>query len=123
MSTPTGQQQQSSTATYSQAIQYLENARSRMTQVQMQVQDAKVSLQSHYQGPDGQAYSNVMDTWLSEVDRIKATCQAMENQLSNSMQASNNVQGHNFDAVLNQAKLNPFGGSVGNGAYNVMTGG
>jgi len=123
MSTPSGQQQTSSTATYSQAIQSLETARSSLTAQQATVQDAKTVLQSHYQGPDGQAYANVMDTWLQEVDRIKQTCEAMENQLGNSMQADNKVQSSNFQAVVDQGKLTAFGSSVENNTYAALTGG
>jgi hypothetical protein len=120
MGTP--MQQQSSTATYGQAIQSLENARARMTAIQAQVQQAKAALQTQYQGPDGHAYAQVMDTWLAEVDRIKQTCEAMENQLGNSMQASNKVQSSNYQAVVNQGKLTPFGNSVEHGTYAAMTG-
>lgn len=120
MSAPNNQQQ-SSTATYSQAIQILEHARGQMTAIQGQVQAAKATLQSHYAGPDGQAYSQVMQTWLEEVDRIKNTCAAMENQLGNSMQADNRVQSANYQAVVDQGKLTPYGNSVENGAYNAMT--
>lgn len=122
MSTPAGRQQ-SSTATYSQAINNLENARSRMTTIQQQVQEAKTTLQAHYQGPDGQAYSQVMDTWLNEVDRIKRTCEAMENQLGNSMQSSNSAQGSVLNAVVDQGRLTAFGSSVAGGAYSAMNGG
>lgn len=122
MSTPIGQQQ-SSTATYNQAIQSLENAKSRMTTIQGQVQEAKANLQSHYQGPDGQAYSQVMDVWLSEVDRIKSTCDAMTNQLTTSMQTSNRTQSANLQSVASQAKLTPFGSATESGAYTAMTGG
>ncbi|MFE6894441.1 hypothetical protein [Streptomyces sp. NPDC057694] len=122
MSTPPSGRQQSSTATYNQAITSLENARSRMTTIQGQVQDAKTTLQAHYQGPDGQAYSQVMDTWLSEVDRIKRTCEAMENQLGVSMQSSNKAQGSVLDAVVDQGRLTPFGSSVASGAYSAMNG-
>jgi uncharacterized protein YukE len=122
MSTPNGQQA-SSTATYSQAIQSLESAKSQMNTIQGQVQQAKADLQVRYQGPDGQAYARVMDTWLEEVDRIKRTCEAMENQLGNSMQQSNKVQGDNLQAVSNQGNLTPFGSGVESGAYTAMTGG
>ncbi|MFF5408534.1 hypothetical protein ACFY8K_37525 [Streptomyces misionensis] len=121
MSTPAGRQQ-SSTATYSQAIRNLEHARTRMSTIQQQVQEAKTTLQAHYQGPDGQAYSQVMDTWLGEVDRIKSTCEAMENQLGNSMRSSNAAQSHGLDAVVGQGRLSALGGSVAGGAYAAMNG-
>lgn len=122
MSTPSGQQQ-SATKTYSQAIEMLEDAKTHMATIQGQVQEAKAVLQSRYQGPDGRAYSQVMDTWLAEVDRIKSTCEAMQNQLGNSMQSSNNVQGANLEAVYNQGRLTPFGSSVADGVYTDLTGG
>ncbi|MFC4035939.1 hypothetical protein ACFO3J_31415 [Streptomyces polygonati] len=121
MSTPSGNLQQSSTATYSQAVQFLENARSRMTAVQGQVRDAASSLSSHYQGPDGQAYAQVMATWLSEVDRIKATCEAMEDQLDNSLMASNKTQSDNMGAVQQQSHLSITHGSTSDGVYSAMT--
>ncbi|MYS21406.1 hypothetical protein GA0115240_13004 [Streptomyces sp. DvalAA-14] len=121
MSTPSGNLQQSSTATYSQAVQSLENARSRMTAVQGQVRDAAATLSSHYQGPDGQAYAQVMNTWLSEVDRIKATCEAMEDQLDNSLQASNKAQSDNLGAVQQQSHLSITHGSTSDGVYSAMT--
>lgn len=122
MSTPAGQQQ-SSTATYGQAIQALEDAKTEMNTIQGQVLEAKAALQVRYQGPDGQAYSQVMDTWLAEVDRIKSTCDAMENELGISMQSSNNVQQQNLQAVSDQGKLTAFGSAVESGAYKAMTGG
>ncbi|HEY5834689.1 hypothetical protein [Streptomyces sp.] len=123
MALASGQQQQSSTATYGQAIQSLENARDRITAIQGQVQQAKAALQTQYQGPDGHAYAQVMDTWLQETERIKGTCAAMENELGISLQASNNVQASNYQAVVDQGKLTSFGGSVEHGTYSALTGG
>ncbi|MGC0379694.1 hypothetical protein [Streptomyces sp. SAI-229] len=122
MSTPSGTQQQSSSATYDLAIKSLETARSNMTKIQGQVETAKATLQTNYQGPDGHAYARVMETWLSEVDRIKRTCEAMENQLGFSMQASNNVQAGAMDAVVSDGQLTAFGGDVQNDTYNAMSG-
>ncbi|MEU0949406.1 WXG100 family type VII secretion target [Streptomyces canus] len=113
MSTPAGNMQQSSTATYTQAIETLEQAKNHMTTIQGQVLDAKSNLQSRYSGADGQAYSQVMQTWLEEVDRIKNTCEAMQNQLGNSMQASSGTQSENLQAVYDQGKLTPFGATLG----------
>ncbi|CAM5491553.1 hypothetical protein [Streptomyces fumanus] len=125
MSTPadTGQQQHSSTATYDQAISLLEGARSSLTAIQDQVRTAKQTLQVHYQGPDGHAYANVMQTWLDEVNRIKSTCAAMENQLGISMQSANNVQAGAMQAVVDSGgNLTGFGSSIENDTYNVMQG-
>jgi hypothetical protein len=121
MSTPSGNLQQSSTATYSQAVQYLEGARSRMTAVQGQVADAAATLSAHYQGPDGQAYAQVMANWSAEVDRIKATCEAMENQLDNSMMASNKTQSDSMGAVQQQSHLSISHGSTSDGVYSMLT--
>jgi hypothetical protein len=121
MSTPSGNLQQSSTATYSQAVQYLEGARSRMTAVQGQVADAAATLSAHYQGPDGQAYAQVMANWSAEVDRIKATCEAMENQLDNSMMASNKTQSDSMGAVQQQGHLSISHGSTSDGVYSTLT--
>ncbi|MFG2631468.1 hypothetical protein [Streptomyces sp. NPDC048473] len=121
MSTPAGQQQ-SSTATYSQATQALEGANTEMSTIQGQVEQAKAVLQTNYQGPDGHAYAQVMDTWLAEVDRIKHTCNAMEHQLQNSMQSSNTTQATNEQAVANQGKMTVFGSAAESGAYSAMTG-
>jgi hypothetical protein len=121
MSTPSGNLQQSSTATYSQAVQYLETARSRMTAVQGQVADAAATLAANYGGVDGQAYAQVMATWSSEVDRIKATCEAMENQLDNSLQASNKTQSDNSGLVQQQSHLSITHGSVSDGVYGALT--
>ncbi|GAB1340697.1 hypothetical protein ACE1SV_72870 [Streptomyces sp. E-15] len=124
MSTPTnGRLQESSTATYSQAISSLEGARSQMTLIQGEVQQAKATLQAHYQGEDGRAYARVMDTWLSEVDRIKRTCEAMENQLGNSMQSSNSAQAGAQQAIVDgDGHLTAFGSDVENGTYTAMRG-
>jgi hypothetical protein len=122
MSTPAGNMQQSSTATYSQAVQFLESARSKMTAVQGQVADAAATLSGHYQGPDGQAYAQVMANWSAEVDRIKATCEAMENQLDNSMQASNRAQSDNMGAVQQTGHLSITHGSVSDGVYSALSG-
>lgn len=121
MSTPSGTTQQSSTATYSQAVSYLETARSKMTAVQQQVADAAATLSTHYQGPDGQAYAQVMAAWSAEVDRIKATCEAMENQLDTSLQASNKTQSDNLGAVQQAGHLSITHGSVSDGVYGALT--
>jgi hypothetical protein len=121
MSTPSASTQQSSTATYSQAVSYLEAARSKMTTVQQQVADAAATLSSHYQGADGQAYAEVMATWSAEVDRIKATCEAMEDQLDNSLQASNKTQSDNLGAVQQASHLTITHGSVSDGVYGALT--
>ncbi|MCX5355741.1 hypothetical protein [Streptomyces mirabilis] len=125
MSTPpaNGRLQESSTATYGQAISSLESARSQMTLIQGDVQQAKATLQAHYQGEDGRAYARVMDTWLNEVDRIKRTCEAMENQLGNSMQSSNSAQAGAHQAIVDgDGHLTAFGSDVENGTYNAMHG-
>ncbi|MFF9488135.1 hypothetical protein [Streptomyces sp. NPDC014676] len=93
-----------------------------MTKIQGQVETAKATLQTNYQGPDGHAYARVMETWLSEVDRIKRTCEAMENQLGFSMQASNNAQAGAMEEVVAGGKLTAFGNDVQNDAYNAMSG-
>lgn len=123
MSTPSGSLQQSSTATYSQAVNYLETARSQMTQIQSQVSEEVSALAAKYGGVDGQGYTQVMKTWLEEVDRIKATCEAMENQLNNSMVASNKTQSANEQAVQQQQQVQSSitHGSVSNGVYSSMT--
>ncbi|KPI20819.1 hypothetical protein OK006_9445 [Actinobacteria bacterium OK006] len=123
VSTPSGQAQQSSTATYSQAIRSLEHAKTRMNTIKGQVQMAKADLQVRYQGPDGQAYSRVMDTWLGEVDRIERTCDALENQLGNSMQTSNRTQSGVLQAVVDDGRLTAFGGSLAGDTYSAMQGG
>ncbi|MER5699810.1 hypothetical protein ABT255_52735 [Streptomyces mirabilis] len=120
MSTPSGQMQHSSTATYSHAIQVLESAKTQMTAIRGQVEEAKATLSAHYGGPDGQAYAQVMETWCQEVDRIMNTCEAMQNQLGNSMQSNNKVQSGNLQAVYNQGRLTPFGSQVESGAYTAM---
>lgn len=120
MSTPTGNLQQSSTATYGTAIQYLENARNRMTAIQAQVADAAATLSSHYGGPDGQAYAQVMATWSNEVDRIKATCEAMENQLNTSMATSNKAQSAGIDVVQQQGGLTIDSG-VSDNVFTTLT--
>ncbi|MGW0876562.1 hypothetical protein ACWD3J_39985 [Streptomyces sp. NPDC002755] len=125
-----GQFQQSSTATYNQAIQLLEGAQTQMTQIQGQVTTAKANLQSRYGGVDGQAYSEVMRTWLEEVDRIKSTCEAMQNQLNISLRRSAGAQSGALDAVHSQGRLTPFAGGAGggggapagDGAYAAMMG-
>jgi uncharacterized protein YukE len=123
MSTPSGSLQQSSTATYSQAVSYLENARTQMSQIQSSVSEQVSALTAAYGGVDGQAYTQVMKTWLEEVDRIKATCEAMENQLNNSLVASNKAQGDNEQAVQQQQQLQASitHGSVSDGVYSSMT--
>jgi hypothetical protein len=121
MSTPSGSLQQSSTATYSQAVQYLENARTQMTQIQGQVADSAATLGTNYQGPDGQAYAQVMANWSAEVDRIKATCEAMENQLDNSLMASNKSQSDASGAVQQAAHLSITHGSTSDGVYGALT--
>ncbi|WP_177246579.1 hypothetical protein [Actinacidiphila alni] len=98
----------------------MQNANQRIQSIQSQVEEAKSRLATAYQGADGQAYAQVMNTWLEEVDRIKMTCEAMQNQLGNSMQANNNVQSNNYQAVADQFKLTSFGSSVENGAYSAM---
>ncbi|MFD8810915.1 hypothetical protein ACFV23_05345 [Streptomyces sp. NPDC059627] len=108
MSTP-GNMQESSKKTYTDAITLLGDARTKMTTVQSQVQDAAADLQARYQGADGQAYAQVMKIWLEEVDRIKHTCMAMENQLTNSMNNSENTQSGNLDLALGQKNLSAFG--------------
>jgi uncharacterized protein YukE len=123
VSTPSDQTQQSSTATYSQAIQSLEHAKTRMNTIKGQVQMAKADLQVRYQGPDGQAYARVMDTWLGEVDRIERTCDALENQLGNSMQTSNRTQSGALQAVVDGGRLTAFGGSLAGDTYSAMQGG
>lgn len=121
MSTPSGNLQQSSTSTYGTAIQYLEAARSRMTAIQGQVADAAATLSSHYGGADGQAYAQVMAIWSSEVDRIKATCEAMENQLQTSMVNSNKAQGAGVDAVRQQSRLSIAPGAVSDSVFSSLT--
>ncbi|WP_329133369.1 hypothetical protein OG552_15720 [Streptomyces sp. NBC_01476] len=121
MSTPSGNLQQSSTATYATAVQYLEGARSQMAAVQGQVADAAATLSAHYQGPDGHAYAQVMANWSAEVDRIKATCEAMENQLDNSLMASNKTQSDNSGAVQQAGHLSISHGSVSDGVYSSLT--
>ncbi|MFM9498996.1 hypothetical protein ACKI1Q_36015 [Streptomyces galilaeus] len=123
MSTPSNQTQQSSTATYGQAITSLEHAKTRMNTIKGQVQMAKADLQARYQGPDGLAYSRVMDTWLGEVDRIQRTCDALENQLGNSMQSSNRTQSGVLQAVVDEGRLTAFGSSLAGDTYTAMQGG
>ncbi|MGW3284590.1 WXG100 family type VII secretion target [Streptomyces sp. NPDC001002] len=117
---PSGNLQESSTRTYSNAISFLEDARTRMTTIQGQVSDAAATLHTNYQGADGQAYAQVMATWSSEVDRIKNTCMAMENQLRNSMTSSNKTQSHNNDMVNSQLNLSVTG-SPGDNVYSTLT--
>ncbi|MEB3962997.1 hypothetical protein OKJ48_22505 [Streptomyces kunmingensis] len=122
MSTPTGSTQQSSTATYSQAIESLNNAKTQMTTIQGQVEAAKADLQARYGGEDGRAYARVMETWLSEVDRIKSTCDAMQNQLTNSMHLSDKTQLNNLETVHGQTRLSALGSPAENNAFSTMTG-
>ncbi|MFQ6144470.1 hypothetical protein ACLMNJ_15545 [Streptomyces seoulensis] len=112
----------SSTATYGQAISSLEDARSSMTTIQSTVSDAKAALQAAYQGADGKAYAHVMETWLQEVDRIKNTCIAMENQLGFSAQSSGKAQANALQHVVDNGKLTPFGQSLEEHTYNAMSG-
>jgi uncharacterized protein YukE len=118
MSTPAGNLQQSSSATYNQAIQSLRNADTQMAQVQAQVDEAKATLQSNYGGSDGQAYAQVMTSWLQEVDRIRNTCEAMENQLFTSMGSANKAQGMSIDEISAQGKLS----ATAEGAFNGLVG-
>ncbi|MER7183285.1 hypothetical protein ABT404_28085 [Streptomyces hyaluromycini] len=115
-----GNLQESSTKTYSNAISLLEDARTQMTTIQGQVADAAATLHTNYQGADGQAYAQVMATWSAEVDRIKNTCMAMENQLRTSMTSSNNTQNNNENLVRLQQNLSAIG-SPSDSVYSTLT--
>jgi uncharacterized protein YukE len=113
--------QQSSTATYSAAISYLQNAESRLVGIAGNVQGVRGSLLQTYGGVDGQAYAQVIQTWLDEVERIRHTCEAMQHQLEASMSSDNKAQGHNLDAVSRQKTLTPFNSPVATSTYGAMT--
>ncbi|MFI5635345.1 hypothetical protein ACIA8E_39580 [Streptomyces sp. NPDC051664] len=88
-----------------------------MTASQGRVQDSVAALSSNYQGEDGHAYQQVMETWLGEVDRIKATCEAMENHLNESAAASGKA---NAGALEKLSHLITHG-SVSDGVYSDLT--
>ncbi|EYT81999.1 MULTISPECIES: hypothetical protein [unclassified Streptomyces] len=116
-------------ATYTQSIGFLEQARQSLRQRQEVIRSHRETLASHYQGSDGVAYGQVVQTWLEEVDRIANTCVAMENTLGESMQRSSHVQEANYQAVVsNNGSLTGFGqgiastgGSIAGNTFNTLS--
>ncbi|GGZ01067.1 hypothetical protein ACWDE9_01705 [Streptomyces olivaceoviridis] len=114
--------QKSTKEAYIKSIGFLEQARKGLQSTQDVVRSHRESLATHYQGRDGVAFGQVIDTWLEEVDRIMNTCIAMENTLGESMQRDEHVQESNFQAVVNSGGgLTGFGEGVTHVAPSVSS--
>jgi uncharacterized protein YukE len=112
----------SQVATYTQSISYLEQARTDLRTTQDMVRSHRDTLATHYQGRDGVAYGQVINTWLEEVDRIFNTCVAMENTLGESLQRSSHVQEANFQAVVSSGgSLTGYGQGITSTGSDIAT--
>ncbi|MCF2131845.1 hypothetical protein L1I79_36305 [Strepomyces sp. STD 3.1] len=113
MSTPPPTLQQSSTATYSTAIQSLEGAQGKLILIAQDVQNEKAALATSYQGEDGQMFQQVLDQWLRGEDYIYRKCQDLIDALTATMSRSGKTQGGNVQLVTSQ---------VNNPVYNTLMG-